>query len=105
MSDEKIYVGNAKKIPTQFGEIIRISCTEEDVEKMKQNLDNGWVNIVIKERRSPSVGGMTHYLEVDNWKPDPNKGGGPKGDAAPAADKASAPIPPQDELSPEDLPF
>ena len=57
MSDEKVYVGNAKKITTQYGELMKLSITAEDVEKMQQNLDNGWINIVVKERRSPSAGG------------------------------------------------
>lgn len=103
MSDEKIYVGNGKKITTQYGDLMKLSITAEDLEKMQANLNNGWININVKERREPSAGGMTHYLEVDNWKPDPNKGGGDKSAPAPAAD--SKPIPPQDELSPEDLPF
>ena len=104
MSDEKIYVGNAKKITTQYGDLMKLSITAEDLEKMQQNLNNGWININIKERCSPSAGGMTHYLEVDTWQPNGGEGT-PKKEDAPAADKNSAPIPPQDELSPEDLPF
>ena len=102
MSDEKIYVGNGKKITTQYGDLMKLSITAEDLEKMQQNLNNGWININVKERREPSAGGMTHYLEVDNWKPDPEKSGS-KSEGAPA--KAAAPIPPKEELSPEDLPF
>lgn len=100
MSDEKIYVGNAKKITTQYGELMKLSITAEDIEKMQQNLSNGWINIVVKERRSPSAGGMTHYLEVDTWKPQNQEGGEKAQEAA-----KSAPAPAGDDLSPEDLPF
>lgn len=100
MSDEKIYVGNGKKITTQYGDLMKLSLTAEDVEKMQANLSNGWININIKERRSPSAGGMTHYLEVDTWKPNSEQGGG--SDAAP---KAAKPAPAQEDLQPEDLPF
>jgi len=100
MSEEKIYVGNAKKITTQYGDLMKLSITAEDVEKMQANLSNGWININIKERREPSAGGMTHYLEVDTWKPNSEQGGGAK--AAPAAE---APVPAKEDLTPEDLPF
>jgi len=100
MSEEKIYVGNAKKITTQYGDLMKLSITAEDVEKMQANLSNGWININIKERREPSAGGMTHYLEVDTWKPNGEKAA--SNDNAPAAE---APVPPQNELQPEDLPF
>lgn len=100
MSDEKVYVGNAKVIKTQFGELTKMSLTEEDVQKMQDNLSNGWINVVIKERREPSASGFTHYLEVDTWKP--KEGGAP----AEAAEKKAAPaannVP---EMAPEDLPF
>jgi len=102
MSDQKVYVGNAKVIKTQFGELTKMSLTAEDVEKMQQNLSNGWINVVIKERREPSASGFTHYLEVDTWKPKDSEGGQA---AAPAA-KAPAPESGNvSEMAPEDLPF
>ena len=100
MSDERIYVGNAKKITTQYGDLMKLSLTAEDVEKMQQNLDNGWINVVIKERRSPSAGGMTHYLEVDKWKPEPRNG---EDALASSGTPSSSPSTP--EPSVEDLPF
>lgn len=99
MADEKIYVGNGRVIKTQYGELMKLSFTAEDLEKMQNNLDNGWINVVVKERRTPSEKGTTHYLEVDTWKP--NADG-----AAPAESAAkSAPKPAGDDISPEDLPF
>ena len=103
MSDEKVYVGNGKVIKTQYGDLTKLSLTADDVEKLQGCLDNGWVNVVIKERREPSATGFTHYLEVDTWKPTPRDG-----DDAPASAKASADKPAAKnvaEMAPEDLPF
>ncbi len=100
MSEEKIYVGNGKKITTQYGDLMKLSLTAEDDEKMQANMSNGWINLNVKERREPSAGGMTHYLEVDTWKPNADKAGG--SDAAP---KAAKPAPTKEDLQPEDLPF
>ena len=66
---EKIYVGNAKVISTQYGQMTKISMRTEEVQTLQDSLSNGWVNLIIKERREPSQSGMTHYLEVDNWQP------------------------------------
>ena len=79
---------------------MKLSLTAEDVEKIQANLSNGWININVKERREPSAGGMTHYLEVDTWKPSGGQGGGEEA-AAPAPKAAPA----QEDLQPEDLPF
>ena len=104
MSDQgqKIYCGNGRVIKTQYGELMKLSFTAEDLQKMQENLSNGWINVVVKERRTPSEKGTTHYLEVDTWKPEPRDG-----DSAPAP-KASAPAKPAEnveEMSAEDLPF
>ena len=97
MADEKIYCGNGKVIKTQFGDLMKLSFTAEDLEKMQNNLENGWVNVVVKERREPSERGTTHYLEVDKWKPKTD-GGAPPSSAAKAVDSSV-------EASADDLPF
>lgn len=99
MSDEKIYCGNGKVIKTQYGDLMKLSFTAEDLEKMQNNLSNGWINVVVKERREPSEKGTTHYLEVDTWKPNTEEGGSaPKAAAKPAPAATS-------EADVEDLPF
>lgn len=80
---EKQFCGSAKIIETQYGEMTKVSFSEKDVEVLKNNLDNGWVNAVIKEKMNKQEGKPTHYLQVDTWKPEVK--------AAPAKD--------------EDLPF
>lgn len=95
MSDKK-YVGNAKVITTQYGDLMKISMTEADVKTLQESLENGWVNVAVKERREPSPTGLTHYLEIDNWKPNPREEAKeqPKGDPAF-----------EDDISVDDLPF
>ena len=69
MSD-KIYVGSGKVVKTNFGELTKLSFSEEDINKMRQNLnERGYVNLVLKQKQNPMEGKPTHYMEVDNWKP------------------------------------
>lgn len=93
---EKIYCGNGRVIKTQFGELMKLSFTEEDLQAMQDNLSNGWVNVVVKERREPSEKGTTHYLEVDTWKPNQEAESSKAAPAKPAQ---------TNEVSAEDLPF
>lgn len=95
---EKIYVGNGKKIVTQYGDMMKLSITSEDLEKMQKNMSDGWINLNVKERREPSAGGMTHYLEVDTWKP--SGGSAESGDSQPGFESGGAA-----SEDPEDLPF
>ena len=70
---EKIYCGNARTVTTQHGDLTKISMSKSDVnEIVKYMKDNGleWVNIVVKEKREKKEGKPTHYLEIDQWKPD-----------------------------------
>lgn len=69
MSD-KIYVGSGKVVKTNFGELTKLSFSEEDINKMRQNLnERGYVNLVLKQKQNPMEGKPTHYMEVDTWKP------------------------------------
>jgi len=67
---DKVFCGNAKIIITQYGEMTKISFSKDDLDKLMQNLENGWVNTVLKEKKTKIEGKPTHYLEVDNWKPE-----------------------------------
>ena len=100
MSEEKIYCGNAKKVTTQFGDILKLSFTEEDLKKLQESLDNGWVNADVLERRSPSAGGMTHYLVINTWKPNADNSSSTTKPAAKPAPAAQT-----EDVSVEDLPF
>lgn len=69
--EEKVFCGNGKIITTKYGEMTKISFSESDLQKLKDNLDGGWVNTVLKEKKNKVEGKPTHYLEVDKWKPEP----------------------------------
>ncbi len=100
---EKKYVATGKKVTTQFGEILKLSLSEKDVQTLQENLSNGWVNVDILPRREVSPTGKTHYGVINEWKPEPRDG-----EAAPAPKKAAkkeeAPAN-AEEVSAEDLPF
>jgi len=75
---EKIYVGNGKKKEAKFGDIIKLSFSEADLDTLKQNLnERGYVNLDCCERKQIDKYGNSHYMTIDNWEPDPNYG--PKG--------------------------
>lgn len=78
---EKIYCGSAKVVTTKFGELIKVSFSKKDIDTMQENLKNGWINLVIKEKKEKVEGKPTHYLEVDSWQPTTEKV-----DSTPAAD-------------------
>lgn len=67
---EKVFCGNGKIINTEYGEMIKISFSKNDLETMLNNLENGWINTVLKQKKTIVEGKPTHYLEVDNWKPE-----------------------------------
>jgi hypothetical protein len=82
MENEKVFCGNGKVITTQYGEMTKISFSAQDLEKLQANLENGWVNTVLKAKKEPVEGKPTHYLEVDKWRPSgdstPKQNGAPK---------------------------
>lgn len=71
---EKVFCGSAKVIPTKFGDLTKVSFSQKDIDTIQANMNNGWINLVIKEKREKVEGKATHYLEVDNWKSTPAEG-------------------------------
>ena len=67
--ETKTFVGSAKIVTTKFGELTKVSFSEQDIETLKSCLIKGWVNCLIKEKKNKVEGKATHYLEIDNWKP------------------------------------
>ena len=56
------------------GSQMKISIKTEDfINELKEVDENGWCNLILNRRKEPSDKGVTHYLKVDTWKPDPNK--------------------------------
>ena len=91
MSD-KIYIGSGKVTKTQYGDLTKISFTAEDIKKLQDNLSNGWVNLVLKEKKNKVEGKPTHYLEVDTWKPIKDKDGSTSVSQYQQADNDSLPF-------------
>jgi len=90
--NDKVFIGSGKIIPTKFGELTKISFSESDIDKLKANLTNGWVNLVVKEKKDKVEGKPTHYLEVDNWKPNTDKDGSKSVSQFQQADSTSNPL-------------
>lgn len=67
---DKIFCGSAKIIQTKFGELTKVSFSQKDLDVLQANIVNGWINLVVKEKKTKVEGKPTHYLEVDSWKKD-----------------------------------
>ena len=55
---------------TQLKASIKVDDFVADLKSME---DKGWVNVIINRRKEASDTGITHYVKLDTWKPDPNK--------------------------------
>ena len=86
----KIYVGKTKSVTTKFGAITKVSFGPSDFEKLNDAKNAaGWVNLEMLTGRDG-----TPYLQIDNFKPTAQGGGG------------SAPSAPVNQAAPsDDLPF
>ena len=92
MATEKTFIGSGKIVKTQYGDMTKISFSQSDIDKLKENLNNGWINLVLKEKKNKVDGKPTHYLEVDTWKPSQDKDGAPS-------------VPQFQQAESDDLPF
>ena len=77
---EKVYCGNAKTIDGKFGKFLKLSFTQEDVDKLHNFIDNGWVNVVVSKRKELSKAGFSHYLTIDTYKRPGDEDGLPESD-------------------------
>jgi len=70
---DKIYCGSGRIVTGKFGQIIKISLSKEDINKIVSYMNqNGseWANLEMKEKQNPVAGKPTHYLQIDDWKPE-----------------------------------
>ena len=69
---EKIYAGTARMLATQFGTLPKVTFSRKDLntllEYLNQN-DTEFVSLNVKEKPQKVEGKPTHYLQVDEWKP------------------------------------
>jgi len=59
---------------------------DEAIAFLKSNSKNGWVSMVISERREPSEKGATHYAYVNDYEPPKDSQTAPKKTAAKVED-------------------
>ena len=71
---DKIFCGSGKVIDTKYGQLTKISFSQKDLDVLQANMVNGWINLVVKEKKEKVEGKPTHYLEVDTYKPTPKEG-------------------------------
>lgn len=70
---QKQFIGVAKAIPTQHGEMLKHSFPIDEMEKLiEQQKAKGenWINIMFGKRREVSEKGYTHSAWLDEYKPD-----------------------------------
>ena len=73
---EKVYLPSSiKNIDTKYGTMMVANFKMED---LQANSKNGWVSMVIAERREPSEKGATHYSYVNTYEPPTDKKTSPK---------------------------
>lgn len=76
--EEKKYVNGIvikEKTFDNGGTQLKMSVKVEDfIAELKAVENNGWANLIVSRRKEASDTGVTHYVKVDTWKPDPNKG-------------------------------
>jgi|TARA_R110000824_G_scaffold12352_2_gene54212 hypothetical protein len=64
---EKVYLPSSiKNIKTQYGSMM---VANFKMDELQANSKNGWVSMVISERREPSEKGATHYAYVNTYEP------------------------------------
>ena len=63
----KIYLPSSiKNIETKYGSMM---VANFKVDELQANAKNGWVSMVIAERKEPSEKGATHYAYVNDYEP------------------------------------
>lgn len=68
-----VYVGNGKIVSTKFGDMTKLSMHKDDINrivKYMKETKSDWVNLDLKEKREPAQGKPTHYLEINQYKPE-----------------------------------
>tara|TARA_R110000822_G_scaffold68594_2_gene166925 strand:- start:3 stop:254 length:252 start_codon:yes stop_codon:yes gene_type:complete len=75
---DKIFLGRSQTLKTAFGEFKKVAFGPDDLKKMNDfaATNNGWANILIKEKKGATPGEAGFYIELDNWIKD----GAPKKD-------------------------
>ena len=76
---EKIYCGSGRIFSTKYGDIPKLSLSRNDLDKMYQWMDENekdWVNLEVLPKKNPEQGKPTHYVAINEWKPEKKEGTG-----------------------------
>ncbi len=68
MSEKNYIASSIKAHTTQYGVLINANLKLEDLTKIEKN---GWVQITIAERKTPSEKGATHYAFENKYEAKP----------------------------------
>jgi len=66
---EKVYLGRSFSMKTAYGEFKKVSLGPEDLKKMNDfaKTNNGWCNLLIKNKKTNTPGETNFYVELDTW--------------------------------------
>lgn len=67
---DKIFVGNVRMVDGEYGQIVKVSFNEADIQKMQGRIEGagkGWCTVEIKKRKNPD-GKKTHYAEISTYE-------------------------------------
>ena len=72
VTKEKIFLGRSFTMKTAFGEFKKVSFGPDDLKKMNDlaATNNGWANILIKNKKDAKPGEAGFYIELDTWVAD-----------------------------------
>jgi len=66
---DKTYINKCALRKKEFDNGGSVMNCAFNVDELEEHSNDGWVRIVIAERRAPSEKGYTHYAYVDPFKP------------------------------------
>lgn len=70
---ETIYINGVNGKKTMYGTRLSIKA-EKFIEEIKSHTnESGYINIIVKDRKTADKYGNNVYIVLDTWKPDPTK--------------------------------
>ena len=101
---EKQFIGVAKAIPTQYGEMLKHSFPIEEMKQLiaqQEAKGEKWMHVSFGKRKEVSAKGYTHSAWLDEYKPDNTSS------QSPSPQQSSSQQPPSDGMDndDDDIPF
>lgn len=68
---QNLYVGNGKEINTQYGPLLKISFSAQELQQMLSMVNQkGYINLNVNRRQQIGQYGHTHSIQIDTWQPE-----------------------------------